>query len=119
MPDQKRGPGQVVAKGTIRGPEAGGAVVVEVSGSKAVLRLEDFWIAEGAPDVRVYLTPDSGGNVGVTGVVEFGKVTAPSGSLAYDIPDVTPIRSMRAVVVYCKAFGVTFGVAELGHLDEA
>lgn len=113
MSNRETEPRQVIARGVIRGPEAGGSVTLETSDQGAVLRLEDYWIAQGAPDVRVYLTPDRDGRVEVEGSLDFGKVTSFSGSLSYAVPAGARTRKMSAVVVYCKVFSVTFGVAPL------
>ena len=104
----------IIARGVLRGHEAGGEVALATTAQGDVLRLEEYWIAPGAPDVRLYLTPDKAGNVAVEGAIDLGNVTAFSGrSAAYAIPEGTPLRQMGAVVVYCTVFSVTFGVAVL------
>ena len=108
---------RIVARGSIHGHEAGGTVVLETSDGGSRLRLEDYWIAQGAPDVRIYLTPSATGDVGAEGTLELGRVSAFSGSkLAYAIPAQTFLEHAAAVVIYCKAFSVTFGVALLEPL---
>ena len=104
----------IIARGVLHGHEAGGEVFLETTPQGDVLRLKAFWIAPGAPDVRMYLTPDKAGAVAVDGVVDLGKVTTFSGrSAVYPIPEGVPLRQMGAVVVYCTVFSVTFGVAAL------
>lgn len=116
MEQHRVGQTKVIARGVIRGPEAGGEVVLESSSQGEVLRLEDYWIAQGAPDVRIYLTPDNTGNVEVDEAVDFGRVSAFSGlRLSYPIPKDRCARQMHAVVVCCKVYSVTFGVAVLDH----
>lgn len=109
---------RVVARGSIHGHEAGGTVVLETSDGGSRLRLEDYWIAQGAPDVRIYLTPSMTGDVGVEGTLELARVTSFSGSkLEYAIPARTSLEHVAAVVIYCKAFSVTFGVAALERVS--
>ena len=104
----------IIARGVLRGHEASGEVVLETTAQGDVLRLKAFWIAPGAPDVRIYLTPDRAGNVEIDGAIDLGNVTTFSGHAAtYAIPEGAPLRQMGAVVVYCTVFSVTFGVAAL------
>lgn len=109
-------PTAVIARGVIRGHEAGGEVVLENTSQGGVLHLKNYWIAPGAPDVRVYLSPDASGEVEVEGAVDFGRVQAFSGEVSYPIPEGVAAAQMRAVVVYCKVYSVTFGVAILEHV---
>ena len=104
----------MVAAGSITGLEAGGkaTLLIDESGAKS-LNLEGYWIADGAPDVHVYLTPDATGNVQVDGAVDFGRVNAISGNIVFDIPSETEVEEMRAVVIYSRAFSTTFGTAPL------
>ncbi len=107
---------KIIARGIIRGHEAGGKVVLESGPEGTVVRLEDYWIAAGAPDVRVYLSPDKAGNVEIEGVVDFGRVNSFSGQLSYNIPEAIPVQEIGSLVVYCKVYSVTFGVAVLEFL---
>lgn len=107
---------KVIATGTIRGPEAGGeaALIRTVDGD--LLQLSDYWIAEGAPDVRVYLSPDKAGSVIIEGALDFGRITCLSGQVSYAIPQNYPTMDVKTVVVHCTRFHVTFGVAVLEHV---
>ena len=114
---QEKNTFSLVAKGSIHGPEAGGTVVLETSKRGSALRLEDYWVAQGAPDVRVYLTPSETGDVRTDGTIELGRLTSFSGRrLVYTVPAEAPLARMAAVVVYCKVYSVTFGVAVLEHV---
>ena len=68
--NQSESPAVIVARGVLRGHEAGGEVVLETTAQGDVLHLKNHWIAPGAPDVRIYLTPDKAGNVTIDGVIE-------------------------------------------------
>ena len=107
----------VVAFGTIAGPEASGRVAITSDDRGSItVRITDTWIAPGAPDVRVYLTPDPGGDVTVDGTIELGKVTALSGELVFGVPPDVDLADLHALVVYCSVYSVTFGVAPLERL---
>lgn len=103
----------VIARGVIQGPEAKGEVVLEATPEGYILHLSNYWIAEGAPDVHIYLSPDEAGNVEMEGVIDFGRIESFSGDITYPIPTGAVARSMRSVVVYCKVYSVMFGVAAL------
>ena len=106
----------IIARGVIRGHEAGGEVVIEALPEGDVLHLRDYWIAEGAPDVRIYLSPDESGEVETEGAIDFGQIKVFSGDVSYLIPREAAVRDMRTVVVYCKVYSVTFGVAVLEYV---
>ena len=110
---------EIIARGTLQGPEAGGEVVMERSPEGHMLHLKDYWIAQGAPDVHIYLSPDKGGAAEIEGVHDFGKTTQFSGELSYPIPDGYEVSEIRSVVVYCKVYSVTFGVARLEREDSS
>ena len=77
---------RTIATGTIRGPEAGGEAQLIRTAKGDTLALKDYWIAPGAPDVHVYLSPDKTGSVAVEGIHDFGRITQLSGEISYDIP---------------------------------
>ena len=104
---------KTIANGVIHGHEAGGEMELVTSSHGQFVRLKDYWIAEGAPDVRIYLSPDETGDVNVDGVIDLGKVVSFSGNASYEIPKDSLTRHFRSLVVYCKVYSVTFGVAVL------
>ncbi len=107
---------EVLATGVITGPEARGKVMINRRPSgEVVARLSQLWVAPGAPDVRVYLSSNTDGDVtdGVT--VELGKLTSLSGDFAFAVPGDADLSLARTLVVYCSVYSVTFGVASLEH----
>ncbi len=85
----------------IRGPEGG-----------HIVRFENFSVRNG-PDLFVYVTPDLEGDTGAAGAVNISPLRATSGDVNYDIPAGVDTQAIRAVVIYCRQFRVTFAVAKL------
>ena len=104
---------KIIASGVIHGHEAGGEVDLKTSSQGQFVKLKDYWISEGASDVRIYLSLDETGDVNVDGVIELGKGVSFSGNASYEIPKDTPAGQLRTLIVYCKIYSVTFGVAVL------
>jgi hypothetical protein len=89
---------------------SGLASLVETAPGTWIVRFEDFSVRNG-PDLYVYLSPDASGYV--DGAVEVGTLKATDGSFNYDVPVGTDVDEVRSVVIWCKAFAVTFAVAPL------
>lgn len=107
--------GKIIAKGVIQGHEAGGEVELEDSSQGQFVNLINYWVAEGAPDVWIYLSPDEAGDVTVDGVINLGELAEFSGNTRLEIPKGSSTQDLRSLVVYCKAYTVTFGVAVLEY----
>ena len=73
-----------------------------------VLRLEDFKSTNG-PDLYVYLSTDKH----ASDFVNLGELKANSGNQNYEIPTDVDLDKYNTVLIWCKAFGVLFGSAEL------
>lgn len=73
-----------------------------------VLRLENFKATNG-PDLYVYLATDNKASE----FVNLGKLKANNGNQNYDIPENTDLEKYSKVLIWCKAFGVLFGNADL------
>ncbi len=63
------------------------------------------------PDLRVYLAPDEGADVGDH--VDLGGLKGNIGTQQYAIPAGTDLGRYTAVVIYCRAFSAPFGQAVL------
>ena len=63
------------------------------------------------PDLRVYLAPGDGADVGDH--VDLGGLKGNIGTQQYAIPAETDLGRYRAVVIYCRAFSAPFGRAVL------
>ena len=85
----------------------GTASVLEADGSR-VLRLEDFRSTNG-PDLYVYLATDSS----ASDYVSLGTLKGNSGNQNYPIPEGTDLQKYDEVLIWCKAFGVLFGSAQI------
>ena len=107
---------ELIASGTISGPEARGDVTVTRNGEGVVtVLISNVWIAPGAPDVRIYLSSDPEGDFRSGTMTELGKVIELTGELSYDLPADLEPSDMRSSVVYCSVYSVPFGVAALEY----
>ena len=111
------GMGRLISSGVLMGTDtfhtgSGDVLLVSDPNGNLILRFQEYSVRNG-PDLLVYLTPDPGGDVHADGAVNLGAIRATSGFVNYEVPaDVDP-ASFRAAVIYCRAFSVTFAVAEL------
>ena len=90
----------------------GVAMVIYLEDASDVLRLEDFRVTNG-PDLYVYLATDKQ----ASDFVDLGRLKANSGNQNYDIPEGTDLAKYDTVVIWCKAFSVFFGGAELASVS--
>jgi hypothetical protein len=84
------------------------AKVIPVEGGGSILRLEDLVVTNG-PDLYVYLSTDKS----ASDFVNLGRLKANIGNQNYPIPAGTDITKYDTVLIWCKAFSVLFGSAEL------
>jgi hypothetical protein len=100
----------LVADGTFRSAAhetSGRAGLVDLPAGGRVLTLTDLATDPG-PDLRVYLVPGDGSNV--RGAADLGALKGNKGTQQYAVPAGAP---SGAVVIWCRAFSVSFGVATL------
>ena len=86
----------------------GVAKVIPIEGGGNVLRLEDLVVTNG-PDLYVYLSTDKS----ASDFVNLGRLKANIGNQNYPIPDGTDMTKYDTVMIWCRAFSVLFGSAEL------
>ena len=86
----------------------GDAFTIPIEDGSNVLRLENFRSTNG-PDLYVYLSTDDN----ASDFVNLGELKANNGNQNYKIPNDTDLDKYNKVLVWCKAFGVLFGSAEL------
>ena len=86
----------------------GNAYTIPLEDASNVLRLENFKSTNG-PDLYVYLSTDKN----ASDFVNLGVLKASNGNQNYEIPDDTDLSKYNKVLIWCKAFGVLFGSAEL------
>jgi hypothetical protein len=84
------------------------AKVIPIEGGSNVLRLEDLVVTNG-PDLYVYLSTDKS----ASDFVNLGRLKANIGNQNYPIPDGTDMTKYDTVLIWCRAFSVLFGSAEL------
>jgi|GEM_PF-502861 len=88
-------------------PTSGVATLIDSANGARVLTLTNFATDPG-PDLRVYLVP--AGQAGVSGGVDIGALKGNKGDQQYDVPQSAP---KAQVVIWCRAFSVNFGTAQL------
>jgi hypothetical protein len=86
----------------------GVAKVIPVEGEGNVLRLEDLVVTNG-PDLYLYLSTDKS----ASDFVNLGRLKANIGNQNYPIPEGTDMTKYHTVLIWCKAFSVLFGSADL------
>jgi Electron transfer DM13 len=72
------------------------------------LRLEDFRATNG-PDLYVYLSVDKS----ASDFVNLGRLKGNVGNQNYEIPEGTDLSKYATVLIWCQAFSVLFGSADL------
>ena len=86
----------------------GKAKVIPLDDGSSILRLEDFESTNG-PDLYVYLSTDEK----ASDYVNLGRLKANSGNQNYELPEGIDLSKHKNVLIWCQAFGVLFGSAEL------
>lgn len=103
---------QVVRSGSFSGNGSGGKATLKIE--NGILKLEtstDFNFNSSAPDLRIYLTNNSSG---VTGALEIASLNNSKGRQVWNVVAPTTIVQFRYVLIWCKQFGGSYGVADLG-----
>ncbi|MCE2614885.1 MAG: DM13 domain-containing protein [Nitrosopumilus sp. (ex Thoosa mismalolli)] len=86
----------------------GDAYTIPLEDGSNVLRLENFQSTNG-PDLFVYLATDDN----ASDFVNLGELKANKGNQNYEIPEGTDLSKYNKVLIWCKAFSVLFGSAEV------
>jgi len=89
---------------------SGKATVIRLAEGGRVLTLTDFATSPG-PDLRVYVVSGSTDELG--DVVDLGGLKGNKGDQQYEVPSGLDLRSHRTVIIWCRAFSVSFGNATL------
>ena len=87
-----------------------GPVSIVDDGEQVLLVFGDDVSITPGPDLFVYLSPNGPGE-DLGEFVSLGTLTADTGAQAYVLPD--NIDDYRTVVIWCRAFSITFATAEL------
>ena len=86
----------------------GDAMILTLEDGSRYLRFENFKSTNG-PDLYVYLATDDK----ATDFVNLGRLKANMGNQNYEIPESVDLSNYDNVLIWCKAFSVLFGSAEL------
>ena len=86
----------------------GTAKIIPLQDNTNVMRLENLQVTNG-PDLYVYLSTDKS----AVDFVNLGRLKANNGNQNYDIPPGTDLSKYDTALIWCKAFSVLFGSAEL------
>jgi hypothetical protein len=99
----------VLATATIDGPEARGlARFLRAPDGAVTVELDQFWVAPGAPDVRLFISSDPAGNIDNT-ATDLGPVPDRTATLSFPLPAELDLEAGGSIVVYCKVYSVHFG----------
>lgn len=82
--------------------------VIKLGDGSNFLRLEDFRSTNG-PDLYVYLSTDKGNSA----FVNLGRLKGNIGDQNYKIPEGADLSKYDTALIWCQAFSVLFGSAEL------
>ena len=88
---------------------SGEALVVRSDSGELFLRFENFEVRNG-PDLYVYLARST--DIG-DGFVNLGLLTGNIGDQNYEVSSDVEISEFNTVLIWCRAFGVLFGSAEM------
>ncbi|MDG5747369.1 DM13 domain-containing protein [Qipengyuania sp. XHP0207] len=114
---------EVKSSGQFRGADrahqvSGTAEIVPLKGGGFGLKLHRDFRSTGAPDLRVWLSeapgPRNGAAVRKARHIDLDGLKSTSGEQIYRIPAGTDLSKIRSAVIWCRAFGVFFGAANLG-----
>jgi hypothetical protein len=104
------------ASGTFEGlahGASGRAAIVELPGGARTLTFANLDTDNG-PDLKVYLVAGTvTGDGDVDDFVDLGRLKGNKGNQQYAIPAATDIDRYATVVIWCRAFSVSFAKAEL------
>ena len=81
---------------------------ISLENGKQFIRFENFKVTNG-PDLFVYLATDES----ASDFVDIGRLKANNGNQNYEVPEGTDLTKYDTVLIWCKAFSVLFGSADL------
>lgn len=92
----------------------GQAKIIRSNDGSNFLRLEDFRSTNG-PDLYVFLSTDKS----ASDFVNLGRLKGNVGDQNYEIPAVTDLSKYNTALIWCQAFSVLFGSAELEQMNSS
>jgi hypothetical protein len=103
---------QVIRKGSFSGMNSAGIAKLKIE--NGILKLQttaDFSVSAGPPDLRIYL---SNVNNSISNALEVASLNQRTGAQSWNVPASGSITQYRYVIVWCKQFGGTYGIVDLG-----
>ncbi|MDG4657343.1 DM13 domain-containing protein [Ectobacillus antri] len=91
---------------------AAGKAYTLTQDGKRFIRFEDFNTTNG-PDLYVYMLDKSNE---IAKGINLGKLKGNQGNQNYELPSNIDMEKYDKVIIWCKAFDVTFGTAELKEI---
>ena len=85
-----------------------GTATITIADEKTILSLEDFNTTNG-PDLYVYLSTDDKASE----FVNIGRLQSSNGDQSYEIPKDIDLEKYDKILIWCQAFSVLFGSAQL------
>ncbi|WP_103070181.1 DM13 domain-containing protein [Aquimarina sediminis] len=108
---------KILAKAKIEGPEAiGDAKIVTHDNGTHELQLSNFWVAPGAPDVRIVFSKDPKGNLQEKSIRFIAMMPDGNFNKSFLIDHLDDFDEMKTLIVYCKQFFAHFGHGTLQRL---
>ena len=98
----------IIATGTLDGHEARGEIAIVTAGDTSQVQLRNLWVAPGAPDVRLYVSPRTDGQVD-DAATELGKIPDHQPEIDRDLPDGLDPKTIGSVIIHCTVYSVLFG----------
>ncbi len=93
------------------GHKTSGSYEVATAQGKQWVKLGDDFSLDNAPDAYVVISPtDKGGD---KKALNLGKLKSFKGAQAYEVPSATDLAGFTKVIIYCKKYNVTLGIADL------
>ncbi|MCB0388799.1 MAG: DM13 domain-containing protein [Winogradskyella sp.] len=101
---------KVVATARVEGPEAkGDAKIVSLENGTHELQLTDFWVAPGAPDVKIVFSQDPNGVITNDTIRYIADMPSGNFSKNFSIDHLDDLAQIKTLIVYCKQFFAHFG----------
>ncbi len=73
------------------------------------LQLTNFWVAPGAPDVRIVFSKDAKGHIDNETIRFISELPAGNFEQSFTIGHLNDLTEMKTLIVYCKQFFAHFG----------
>ena len=89
-----------------------GAVRLVQVGTSFLVRFDSVSISN-APDIRIYLSKDTGGRYVEANSLYLGALKATNGSFNYEVPSTADVAQYKSVVVWCRNFSTLITWADL------